>query len=214
MENSAGSSVRTPEKFVAIILKHLVLVLSGEFLAMSSWSLGNCLVITDMVVKKKKQDDHRVGSLPLLIKKSLWSSATSKYPRCLHPARAVKWAGEAGIKRHGRQQHAFTAACQTDTEHKRDKSLHYLWKWLNHQEKPALRSPGTLLYSKFCFLLYCGKETSFRPIFWRKKPQKFNWSLYKIQQCFLCFWRPKADKLFIRKCGWLDKGRGFDGFNG
>lgn len=101
--------------------------------------------------------------------RSLWSAATSKYPRCLHPAGAEKWAGEAGIKRLGRLQHAFTAACQTDTEHKRDKSLHYLWKWLNHQEKPAPRPPGTWLHSKLCFLLCGGKETSFHPIFWCQK---------------------------------------------
>lgn len=49
-----------------------------------------------------KQGDHRVGSLPVLIKKSLWATETSKYPWCLHPPVAEKWAGEGGIKRHRR----------------------------------------------------------------------------------------------------------------
>lgn len=174
---------------VSVILKHLASVTSGEFLALFAWSSENLCVITDMAAsfkhgaRIKKQDDHRVGSLPLLIKKSLWAAATSKYPWCLHPAAAVKWAGEAGIKRHRRLQHAFTAAHQTDTKHKRDKSLHYLWKWLNYQEKPAVRPPGMLFYSKICFLLCYGKNPQLiSSHFLMQKTPQINGSLYKFQQ--------------------------------
>lgn len=135
-----------------------------------------CSIRTDMLFHwlielAWKQDDHRVSSLPLLIKKSLWATATSKYTWCFHPAVAVKWAGEAWIKRHegggGALKHAFTAACwTTDIEHKRDKGLHYLRKWLNHQGKPVVTaSRGFLLYcKKFCSSVCCRNETSFCPI--------------------------------------------------
>lgn len=68
-------------------------------------SREDCFIRTDMLFHwlielAWKQDDHRVSSLPLLIKKSLWATATSKYTWCFHPAVAVKWAGEAWIKRH------------------------------------------------------------------------------------------------------------------
>lgn len=59
--------------------------------------------------------------------------------------------------------------------------------------KPALRPPGTLLYSKFCFLLCCGKETSFRPIFWCKNLKSLA-GAFKIQQRF--------HMLLMAKCRW------------
>lgn len=57
-----------------------------------------CYLIQALIVHENKMTTESVHS-HFSLRKASENTATSKCPQCLHPAEAVKWAGEAGIKR-------------------------------------------------------------------------------------------------------------------